>query len=197
MWGSAVDLVSRHLWRAADEVVLVTSPDNVAVMDAYASVKSHCDDGKSSRIATLVNQAMDALTAQDAHARLQRACHRFLSVETRVLGSVPMDATVRAAAVAMRPLYVHAPHCAAALELSRNRRPHDGVVKGGIRVRSALYRANLVWPTPRFCAEEVCAAQARGRFAIAEWEKQITVRESFNYQDGNCRYQDQVSLYTV
>ena len=99
--------------------MLVTSPDNVAVMDAYASVKSHCDDGKSSRIATLVNQAMDALTAQDAHARLQRACHRFLSVETRVLGSVPMDAAIRAAAVTMRPLFVHAPHCAAALELSR------------------------------------------------------------------------------
>ncbi len=117
--GATIDVVSRHFWRSADEIVLVTSPDNVAVMDAYASVKSHCDDGKSTRIATLVNQAMDALTAQDAHARLQRACHRFLSVDTRVLGSVPMDAAVRTATVAMRPFLVQAPHGAAALELTR------------------------------------------------------------------------------
>ena len=44
-------------WRAVDEVLLVTSPDSVAVMDAYAAVKAHANERRVLRVATIVNQA--------------------------------------------------------------------------------------------------------------------------------------------
>jgi flagellar biosynthesis protein FlhG len=117
--GASINPVSRAFWRAADEVLLVTAADSVAVMDAYATVKAHSTETRVLRIATIVNQAADPLVAADAHTRLQRACRRFLGVDTRVLGSLPFDATVRNAAVAMQPFVVQAPQCTAAEEVAR------------------------------------------------------------------------------
>jgi flagellar biosynthesis protein FlhG len=116
--GASVNPVSRAFWRAVDEVLLVTTADSVAVMDAYAAVKAHANERRVLRVATIVNQVVDALTAQDAHARLQRACRRFLGVETRVLGSVMFDAAIRATAGTL-PFVVPAPHSATAEELAR------------------------------------------------------------------------------
>ena len=66
--GSVVDPATRHFWKVADEVVLVTTADNVAVMNAYATVKTHFDAAQPPRVTSLVNQATDPLVAQD------RAC---------------------------------------------------------------------------------------------------------------------------
>jgi MinD-like ATPase involved in chromosome partitioning or flagellar assembly len=87
-------------------------------MDAYAAVKAHCHDSHSIRIVTLVNQAADSQTAQDAHTRLQRACRRFLCVDTSMLGSLSFDSAVPDAAAKTRPFVVHAPDCAASQELA-------------------------------------------------------------------------------
>ncbi|HVU88758.1 MAG TPA: AAA family ATPase [Pirellulales bacterium] len=116
--GASINPVSRTFWRAVDEVLLVTSADSVAVMDAYATVKAHATEKRVLRVATIINQAADLHAAQDAHTRLQRACRRFLGVETRVLGSIPFDAAIRDTAAA-QPFVVQAPRSAAADELSR------------------------------------------------------------------------------
>ncbi|HEY1600065.1 MAG TPA: P-loop NTPase [Pirellulales bacterium] len=118
--GSVVDATTRHFWKAVDEVVLVTTADNVAVMNSYATVKTHADASQPLRIASLVNQSTDLSAAQDAHMRLQRACRRFLGVEVRALGSIPQDSAVLAAAANARPFVVQAPACAAAQELARS-----------------------------------------------------------------------------
>ena len=39
--GSGLSRVVRSFWRAADCVLLVTTPELVSVMDAYASIKVH------------------------------------------------------------------------------------------------------------------------------------------------------------
>jgi flagellar biosynthesis protein FlhG len=117
--GAAVDATARFFWRSADEVVLVTTPDSVSVMDAYAAVKAHFEASEPVRVASLVNQSTDSLAAQDAHVRLQRACRRFLGIDLRTLGSISNDAAVRAAATVLRPVLVQAPSCAAAQELMR------------------------------------------------------------------------------
>jgi flagellar biosynthesis protein FlhG len=118
--GSVVDATTRQFWKAVDEIVLVTTADNVAVMNAYATVKTHADASRPLRVASLVNQSTDPSAAQDAHMRLQRACGRFLGVDVRTLGSIPQDTAVLAAAAAARPFVVQAPACAAAQELARS-----------------------------------------------------------------------------
>jgi len=117
--GAAVSAAARSLWRAADEVVIVTSPDNVAVMDAYAAVKTLLDTSDRVRVATLINHAIDTLACHEIHDRLRRACRRFLGIDVHPLGAIPDDPLVRAAAAAMRPVLLHAPTCEAAQRITR------------------------------------------------------------------------------
>ena len=105
-WQRRSTPVPRHFWRAADEVVLVTSPDSVAVMDAYAAVKTHLRRGSQPpRVATLVNQATDPLVAA---RRPRLACSvpagdSWASMYGRS-ARYRTTRAVAAAAAAMRPL---------------------------------------------------------------------------------------------
>lgn len=76
--GSSITRAARGFWQAADEVVLVATPDPVAVMDAYAAVKVLLAGQSLDGVQLLVNQATDASVADDVFARLTRATHRFL-----------------------------------------------------------------------------------------------------------------------
>jgi flagellar biosynthesis protein FlhG len=117
--GAALDAAARHFWRWTDEIVLVTTPDTVAVMDAYAAVKTHCEVPESMRVAILINKSPDSQAAQDAQFRLQRACRRFLGIDVRTLGAISNDAEFGAAAALFRPLLVHAPASTAAQAVVR------------------------------------------------------------------------------
>lgn len=117
--GASIGSVARHWWRAADLVVLVTTPDNVAVMDAYAAVKTHLDTAEDARIVTMMNFVEDESHASEMHDRLAIACRRFLGTDLRSLGSIPNDVHFRAAAAAEQPVVLHAPHCAAAEQVMR------------------------------------------------------------------------------
>lgn len=96
--GSACDAVSHRFWQAADEVLLVTTPDPVAVLDAYAAVKSFWTGGGMTPVASLVNQATDDAEATSVHERLRQACRRFLGAELAEAGTVPADSSLAYAA---------------------------------------------------------------------------------------------------
>lgn len=117
--GATIAPPTRRFWRDADDVVLVTSPDRVAVMDAYAMIKAQFDASQDARVAILVNQASDAACGQDAQVRLQRACRRFLGLEARALGVLPYDVSVGVAATVVQPVLLHAPACVTAQEITR------------------------------------------------------------------------------
>jgi flagellar biosynthesis protein FlhG len=116
--GAVVSLTAKRFWRAADEVVLVTTPDSASVMEGYAAIKALADASAAPRIVTLVNQAVEPREAQDAHDRLQRACRRFLGIDVRAAGLVPHDAAARVAADSGVPLLAHAPDCPAATAIA-------------------------------------------------------------------------------
>jgi flagellar biosynthesis protein FlhG len=89
--GSACDAVAHRFWQAADEVLLVTTPDPVAVLDTYAAVKSYWATGGATQIASVVNQVSDGAEAAEVHERLRQACRRFLAADLSQAGSVPAD----------------------------------------------------------------------------------------------------------
>ncbi|MBI1902248.1 MAG: P-loop NTPase, partial [Planctomycetia bacterium] len=69
---------ARRFWHAADLVVVATSPDIVALMDAYAAIKIATEGRASTPIVIVVNRAKNEDEAADVQGRLSRACQRFL-----------------------------------------------------------------------------------------------------------------------
>jgi flagellar biosynthesis protein FlhG len=87
--GCGLGAVLGRFWRAADLVLVVTTPDPLAIMDAYAAIKVHAE-GAAAPVHVLVNQATDTQQAAEVHQRLARACHRFLGLDVCDAGYVPI-----------------------------------------------------------------------------------------------------------
>lgn len=79
------------LLMAAQEIILVTTPEPTSLVDAYAMVKVvHLRDPRKP-IWLLVNNAQNETEAEETIEQLQAATLRFLGRELQVLGLVPAD----------------------------------------------------------------------------------------------------------
>lgn len=85
--GSGVNHWSRRLWQAAMMVLVVSTPDDMAVMDAYATIKRGIEADAEKDIRVLVNACQDGATAADVQSRITAACRRFLG---RTVGRAPL-----------------------------------------------------------------------------------------------------------
>ena len=101
--GSGSGRVMKRFWEAADGVLLVTHADSVAVMDAYAVIKLICGESPPrAALCALANCVTDDAMGDDVHARLDRACRRFLGFGIDAIGNVPFDPCVPRAAAETR-----------------------------------------------------------------------------------------------
>jgi flagellar biosynthesis protein FlhG len=112
--GSGANRVIGHFWQSADHVFLVTTPDVVSVMDAYAAVKVLCAGVAPPSLKSVVNFSPSAAAAADVHQRLSRACRRFLGLKLTAGGHIPCDARVSQAAAERQPFMLEHPTCEAA-----------------------------------------------------------------------------------
>jgi len=100
------------LLMAAQEVLLVTTPEPTALVDAYAMVKVvHLRDPLKP-LWLMVNNAQNEEEAEETIEQLQAAIRRFLNKEIHVLGMVPTDPFMLQAVRQQRcvvDLYPHAP----------------------------------------------------------------------------------------
>jgi len=79
---------------AAQEIVLVTTPEPTSLVDAYAMVKVvHLRDA-TKPIWLLINNSQTETEAEETIEQLQAATLRFLGRELQVLGMIPSDAHV-------------------------------------------------------------------------------------------------------
>ena len=87
--GSGSGRALQEWWRAADAVVVVTTPEAASVMDTYASIKLLSAGGDAiPPIYTLVNRATGERVADDVHQRLALSCRRFLGLAVHPAGCV-------------------------------------------------------------------------------------------------------------
>ncbi len=84
--GNRPDPLARLLWQAADRVLLVSTTETAAIMNAYASIKLLNDPTRSASIALLLNRSPSAMAADEAQRRLVHACRRFLGLPLRSIG---------------------------------------------------------------------------------------------------------------
>ena len=79
------------LLMAAQEVVLVTTPEPTSLVDAYAMVKVLHLREASKPVWLLVNNGQSSEEAQETVDQLQAATERFLGKQLKVLGMIPSD----------------------------------------------------------------------------------------------------------
>jgi flagellar biosynthesis protein FlhG len=105
--------------RAADHVLVVTTPEPTAITDAYAVIKVISREPGQRRISLLVNQARSAGEAEAVYDRIAKVARQFLGVSVLAAGHVVLDEQVAAAVRRRIPFVIGAPRCPAAACVSQ------------------------------------------------------------------------------
>ena len=114
--------------RAADHVLVVTTPEPTAITDAYAVVKVVSRDGAERRISLLVNQARSVGEARVVYERIAKVARQFLGISVFDAGFVMLDEAVCVAVRRRLPFVMASPRCAASLGIAQLAvRLQDGV----------------------------------------------------------------------
>ncbi len=99
---------------AAQERIVVLTPEPTSLTDAYALIKVLKLSHGVERFRVLVNMSPDEKNAKNMFARLHAACDHFLDgVSLDYMGFIPRDTMVRKAVVNQTPFAVACPDCPA------------------------------------------------------------------------------------
>ncbi len=104
---------------AADQVVLVTTPEPTSVADAHAAIGRFRRLVVPPRLRAVVNQAASASEASDVLDRLCASSRQFLGTVVVGLGHVRADPHVQHAVRMRRPFVVAYPNCVASRGVRR------------------------------------------------------------------------------
>lgn len=104
---------------AAEEVVIVTTPEPTALMDAYGMIKILYREKKNPMISVIVNMASNQAEADEAGNKLAVLSRRFLNLEIEYLGYVPRDPLMIKAVKEQKPVVLSAPTSPAAVSIHR------------------------------------------------------------------------------
>ena len=99
--------------RAADQVLVVTTPEPTAITDAYAVIKVISKDRADRHVSLLVNQVRSASEAKLVHERVAKVAKNFLGVNVLDAGHMVADDHVRRAVLRRVPILA-SPKCAPA-----------------------------------------------------------------------------------
>jgi len=89
---------------AAQEALLVVSPEPTSLTDAYATLKVLCQEGGVRFFNVVVNQAPNEIAAKDIFDKLSTVVGKFLGAKLRWLGWLPRDENVHRAVMSQKPL---------------------------------------------------------------------------------------------
>jgi len=98
-----------ELLLTSERVLIVTSPEPTAVVDAYAMVKILTATDPTAEIGVLVNGVRDTSEADLVFRQLDVAAGRFLHRQLRYYGFVTNDPAVRDSVIVQRPVMDHMP----------------------------------------------------------------------------------------
>ncbi len=88
---------------AAPEVVVVTTPEPTAIVDAYGIIKTLDSRNPQARISLVVNMVESEAEARSVHAKVSGIIERFLSVRVGLLGWVEKDGNVGRSVLQQQP----------------------------------------------------------------------------------------------
>ena len=99
---------------AADEVLLVTTPEPTSLTDAYAVMKAYSIYATQKNLRLIINRVYEPKESREVAMKLQRAAEKFLHMKVPCLGYVFEDTAVTKAVRRQAPLIKETPNAAAA-----------------------------------------------------------------------------------
>ena len=125
---------------AADEVLLVTTPEPTSITDAYALIKMVSNRDKGKTIKVIINRAESQYEANDILNKLSLVAEKFLKLHLHPLGYILQDDMVIKAVKLQQPFSISFPKCQAtrqireiAKKLSENRDREENSENMGIK----------------------------------------------------------------
>jgi flagellar biosynthesis protein FlhG len=104
---------------AADEVIVVTTPEPTALMDAYGMIKTIYREKQKPQVSVVVNMASSPSEGDEAGRKLVVLSKRFLSLDINYLGSIPRDMGMVRAVKDQKPILLSSPMSPAAISISK------------------------------------------------------------------------------
>ena len=99
---------------AADEVLLVTTPEPTAMTDAYAVMKAYSMYAAKPNMRLVVNRVYDEAEGLEVAEKLRKTAERFLHMEIQSLGAIYEDRTMIQAVRQQKPILEAYPDALAA-----------------------------------------------------------------------------------
>jgi len=126
---------------AAQEAILVVSPEPTSLVDAYAAVKVLSQRAGVRTFNVIVNPIVDELAARGIFQKLTAVTSKFLEAKVRHMGYVPRDENMQRAIMAQRPvceMFPSSPSARAivtvAARLMEERFQPTNAVEGGMKL---------------------------------------------------------------
>ena len=126
---------------AAQEAILVVSPEPTSLVDAYAAVKVLSQRAGVRTFNVIVNPIVDELAARGIFQKLTAVTSKFLEAKVRHMGYVPRDENLMRAIMAQRPvceMFPSSPSARAivaiAARLMEDRFQPSQAVEGGMKL---------------------------------------------------------------
>jgi flagellar biosynthesis protein FlhG len=102
---------------AASAVIIVTTPDPTAVVDAYATLKVLHRESPAKPVWLVVNDVVGIGDAEQTFQQIRSAAERFLQHPLELLGAIPRDSELAEAVRRQIPVLYHAPQSPASRSL--------------------------------------------------------------------------------
>ncbi len=102
---------------AAQEIIIVTSPEPTAITDAYALIKVLSNRYQERDFDILVNSVRSEKEAVDVFKRLSVATEKFLNISINYLGFIPLDHSVQRAVREQKAFISAFPECLASKQI--------------------------------------------------------------------------------
>jgi flagellar biosynthesis protein FlhG len=103
--------------KAVTEVIIVTTPDPTALVDAYATIKLMHQAASDTPIRIVVNDVVELGDAERVFKQLRTTTARFLNRDIEYLGTIPHDSELVDAVREQRPVVQYAPETPASRAL--------------------------------------------------------------------------------
>jgi len=110
--GIGQDVIS--LATAAQDIIVVATPEPTSIRDAYALIKVLSQRSESPSFRVLINQASNKRVADTALTQISSVARQFLKLEIEGLGYLPVDARASQAICKQEPLIIAYPNSPAA-----------------------------------------------------------------------------------
>ncbi len=129
---------------AADEILLVTTPEPSSIVDAYAMIKTVFQMREDAVFRLVVNLALNEAQAKAVADKMSHVTQQFLGRKISYLGFIPRDPHVQQSVMQSNPFSLRYPTCPAArhvdalaMRIKRQRLDHEEGPRSGFFRRIA------------------------------------------------------------